>query len=84
VLEDVPNVVEVRLTGLFIASCDVGGIACGWDSFDVTGERSDDRHLAVAFEPAEAALCRRPSNASSRVSGPWGPISARLAYLDHG
>ena len=23
--------------------------------------------------------CRRPSNASSRVSGPWGPISARLA-----
>ena len=23
--------------------------------------------------------CRRPSNASSRVSGPWGPISARSA-----
>src|ERR1019366_4146819 len=23
--------------------------------------------------------CRRPSNASSRVSGPWGPVSARLA-----
>src|SRR5450755_187786 len=25
--------------------------------------------------------CRRPSNASSRVSGPWGPVSARTRSL---
>jgi hypothetical protein len=32
--------------------------------------------------------CRRPSNASSRLTGPLGPVSVRPAeagvYLDHG
>jgi hypothetical protein len=42
---------------LFIVSRDVGSIACGCDGFDVTDESSDEQpHLAVALEPAEAAL----------------------------
>jgi hypothetical protein len=41
----------------FVRSCDSRSIACRWNSFHVTGERSDERrHLPVALAPAEAGF----------------------------
>jgi hypothetical protein len=45
----------------FVRSCDPCSIACRWNSFEVTVERSDERrHLPVALAPAEAAFRVEP------------------------
>ena len=51
-----------------VRSCDWCSIACRCHSFEVTGERSDERrHLPVALEPAEAASALRIPAAHQRL-----------------